>query len=329
MVFNYKGIDCGLTYPEAKETTKLGLESFIASWTKNSVEVTKYCICEEIGEKSGRRHYHAYVRFNQQTRLKEDDFDWEGIHCHIKKVKKLNKTNISPMIIYLTKADKFPASNFDWKACLEDKKVDRYPPWEEYLEKKYTREQVVNRLLEDGYATEYANHYTQWSGFIKATFKEEPKTPYIHDDTLVFNLPESLAMWMNFYFRGWDGYSRPKSLILVGGSRTGKTTWARSLGHHMYFNSMLNLDDWDESAEYIILDDFSTDFTKFLPTWKCFFGGQKEFTLTDKYRGKRTVHWGKPMIWLANEDPLKTLNVEQLDFINKNCVLVTLVNKLY
>ncbi|ORX77614.1 hypothetical protein BCR32DRAFT_283019 [Anaeromyces robustus] len=119
-------------------------------------------------------------------------------------------------------------------------------------------------------------------------------------------------------------WHRSNSLILVGPSE-----WARHFGRHMYFNTMLNLDDWDEEADYIVLDDFNPDINKFLPAWKCFFGGQKEFTLTDKYRGKKTVHWGKPMIWLSNEDLFKHLNLEQSEFIKKNCTVICLTNKLY
>lgn len=70
----------------------------------------------------------------------------------------------------------------------------------------------------------------------------------------------------------------------------------------MYFNTYINLDRWNDNAKYIILDDFTIEVDKYLPSWKCFFGSQEEFTLTDKYRSKRTVKWGKPLIWLNNED---------------------------
>ncbi|ORX47108.1 hypothetical protein BCR36DRAFT_371905 [Piromyces finnis] len=121
-------------------------------------------------------------------------------------------------------------------------------------------------------------------------FPDEAKVPYMSPwRSENFKLSEELSLWKHCYFKGWlenlhrfGEWPRPNSLILVGPSRSGKTEWARSLGQHMYFNNLLNLDDWDESADYIVLDDFSSDITKFLPSLKCFFGGQKEFTLTDK-----------------------------------------------
>jgi len=107
----------------------------------------------------------------------------------------------------------------------------------------------------------------------------------------------------------------------VGKSRIGKTEWARSLGKAMYFCGQFNLDDWDESADYIILDDFNI---KFFPQWKSFLGGQKQFVLTDKYRKKRTVKWGKPCIWLCNIDgsPGRALSRDELDWIDVNCLTV-------
>lgn len=98
----------------------------------------------------------------------------------------------------------------------------------------------------------------------------------------------------------------------MGRSRLGKTEWARSLGRHMYFNGMLNLDSWDDDAKYIILDDFNCDIGKYLPMWKSFFGAQREFTLTDKYRKKRTVRFGKPLLWLCNCLPQLSERNDQL-----------------
>lgn len=88
----------------------------------------------------------------------------------------------------------------------------------------------------------------------------------------------------------------------------------------MYFCGQFNLDDWNDSAEYIILDDFNI---KYFPQWKSFLGAQDRFVLTDKYRKKRTVSWGKPCIWLCNDDgnPCGALSRTELDWIELNCVI--------
>lgn len=113
---------------------------------------------------------------------------------------------------------------------------------------------------------------------------------------------------------------------MVGPSRIGKTEWARSLGRHMYFNGLFDLKQWDPEAEYIIFDDFDFDY---VPQLKAFWGGQKMFALTDKYRAKKTVKFGKAVIYLCNPDQDPVLSKKWCDFFVVNSVRVDLFNKLY
>ncbi|CAF5001755.1 unnamed protein product, partial [Rotaria sp. Silwood1] len=54
--------------------------------------------------------------------------------------------------------------------------------------------------------------------------------------------------------------SRAKCLILIGPKGTGKTTFAQSLpGQHNYFNGHWRLDNWNDSASYLIFDDIPWD----------------------------------------------------------------------
>lgn len=70
----------------------------------------------------------------------------------------------------------------------------------------------------------------------------------------------------------------------------------------MYFNGLFNADKCDESADYAIFDDLVGGF-KFFPNYKAWLGCQHEFEVTDKYKKKKTMHWGKPSIMLMNESP--------------------------
>jgi len=114
-------------------------------------------------------------------------------------------------------------------------------------------------------------------------------------------------------------------LVLVGASRTGKTEWARSLGSHVYYNGLFNLDDWNSEASYVVFDDFNIEF---VPQYKSWFGAQKTFTVTDKYRKKRTINWGKPLIWIGNEDPRNGKNVDR-DWMAMNAIFVFIRDNLY
>ena len=62
---------------------------------------------------------------------------------------------------------------------------------------------------------------------------------------------------------------------------------------------------------------------KFLPAYKFWLGHQKQFYVTDKYKGKKLVHWARPSIWLSNSDPRDELGVDT-DWLNANCDFVYL-----
>lgn len=339
--FRMRSRDFGLTYADARDTTKEDIYTQLQLLVINDVGVDRCMVAEEVGHISGLRHYHCYIRFTEKVTCNEFSFDMFGLHPHIDRVRRRGTRSIEPMLLYLTKEDTNPLSTFDWRRMLSEEnggtKGTNEPDWDAYANESLTQNQVITRLAEDGFSARFANHFNNWIAYIRRRYPETRpeiyRSQYSHFN---WKLPESLRMWKISCFEGYftlmlteNEWYRPRSLVLIGPSRSGKTEWARSLGHHMYFNNLINLDDWDETADYIILDDFSSDINKFFPCWKCFFGGQKQFTLTDKYRGKRTVHWGKPMIWLSNEDIFGKLNIEHINFIKANCEVVVLSNKLY
>jgi len=117
---------------------------------------------------------------------------------------------------------------------------------------------------------------------------------------------------------------RGQSLVLYGPTRTGKTLWARSLGNHAYFGGLFSMDEDINEAEYAVFDDFGG--LKFLPAYKFWLGHQKQFYVTDKYKGKKLVDWGKPSIWINNEDPRQEFGVraDEVEWLEANCIFIRL-----
>jgi len=132
---------------------------------------------------------------------------------------------------------------------------------------------------------------------------------------LIQNL--SLDVILTFTVRG-------KSLVLYGPTRTGKTIWARSLGNHAYFGGLFSMEEDISDAEYAVFDDFGG--LKFLPSYKFWLGHQKQFYVTDKYKGKKLVEWGKPSIWINNEDPRQEFGIraDEVEWLEANCTFVRL-----
>ncbi|DBA06675.1 TPA_asm: Rep [Welwitschia mirabilis associated geminivirus B] len=93
--------------------------------------------------------------------------------------------------------------------------------------------------------------------------------------------------------------TRPNSLILEGPSRTGKTEWARSLGRHNYFCGHIDLGQYDQLAQYNVIDDIQLRYCKYM---KELIGAQKDWTANPKYKPTITIPGGIPAIVLCNPD---------------------------
>lgn len=114
----------------------------------------------------------------------------------------------------------------------------------------------------------------------------------------------------------------------------GKTVWARSLGKHAYFGGLFNLDEFNEQdCEYAIFDDIAGGFG-YVPAYKNWMGGQFEFTVTDKYKHKRTVRgWARPTIWVCNLDPrldaYKPGGRPDFEWMEENCDFVEVTRAIF
>jgi hypothetical protein len=122
---------------------------------------------------------------------------------------------------------------------------------------------------------------------------------------------------------------RPPSLILFGGSKLGKTDFARSLGKFCFFRGTFNqrtlVSMGVENIEYIIWDDVSwKDKALRDDAYKNWMGGQDNFTISDKYSKKLDITWGKPCIFLSNKDPMAGLPHEDQCWLRANCTIVDL-----
>lgn len=95
----------------------------------------------------------------------------------------------------------------------------------------------------------------------------------------------------------------------------------------MYMAGMFNLDKWASDAQYLILDDIEW---KWLPAKKQLLGCQYEFELSDKYRRKRTVRFGLPVIYTMNQDNYNQLVVDPIwEWVYANTLIVHIENTMF
>jgi len=122
------------------------------------------------------------------------------------------------------------------------------------------------------------------------------------------------------------GGRRP-SLILWGESLHGKTDFARALGEHFHFGNDFSLSELIlkgvENIEYGVLDDLDwTDAILKGNKYKAWLGAQEHFICTDKFLRKESITWGKPCIFLSNDDPTVALKPSDYKWVQKNCWVV-------
>ena len=97
--------------------------------------------------------------------------------------------------------------------------------------------------------------------------KFAPKVPVFSPRYTEFvRVPQEMRTWAEVEFVREE---RPKTLVVWGRSRTGKTSWARSLGSHCYLAGYWNADQIDTERDFVIFDDIP--FKTFL-NWQAFFG---------------------------------------------------------
>nr|QKI36109.1 AC1 [Pedilanthus leaf curl virus] len=129
---------------------------------------------------------------------------------------------------------------------------------------------------------------------------------------------------------------RPKSIVIEGDSRTGKTMWARSLGPHNYLCGHLDLSPkvYSNEAWYNVIDDVDPHYLKH---FKEFMGAQRDWQSNTKYGKPVQIKGGIPTIFLCNPGPNSSYkefldeekNSALKNWALKNAIFVTLEGPLY
>jgi len=122
-----------------------------------------------------------------------------------------------------------------------------------------------------------------------------PKEDFTPEYTEFFRVPQEMKDWVNTEL---PKKNRPKCLVIWGPSRTGKSSWARSLGHHTYLNNSWDITQIDETSDYIVVGDMPFSNPHHFKNWQPFIGegythstfSKGTFVLTFTHRCTATVH---------------------------------------
>jgi len=88
---------------------------------------------------------------------------------------------------------------------------------------------------------------------------------------------------------------------------------------------MFNVDVFDQDSDYIIFD--ACDPVELKQTYKAWIGGKDEVYIEENGRVE-TIEWGKPCIWLSNDDP-RNYQGWDWEYVDANAVVIHLTHNLY
>lgn len=252
--------------------------------------ITDYIIAEE-NHQDGNRHIHAYIKLDKKCSIASANYlDLWGNHGNYQGCRSAKAVKE-----YCTKENNYISNFFQKKATFGDvlgatSKEEFYQLVAEVDPRGY----VYNQKQLDYYADKRFGVGSQYT----------PAYPLPS-----YRVNGEILEWFRQQLSLEGGRGRP--LILESPSRYGKTEYIRTLLHHSNCDYVYMNADWNANAfpvdisnvRFVVLDDIPV--SRFLKwPWKPFFGCQRQFVITDKYKAKRNIIFPQPwsLIWLCNRD---------------------------
>jgi hypothetical protein len=83
-----------------------------------------------------------------------------------------------------------------------------------------------------------------------------------------------------------------------------------------------------QEVDYAIFDDIRGGI-KFFPAFKEWLGAQAWVSVKQLYRDPKLVVWGKPSIWISNEDPRHAMEASDISWMEANCDFIEVTNPIF
>nr|AFD63082.1 replication associated protein [Tobacco yellow dwarf virus-A] len=300
-----------LTYPRCSSSAE-NLRDFL--WDKlSSFAIFFIAIATELHQ-DGTPHLHCLIQLDKRSNIRDPSFfDLEGNHPNIQPAK-----NSEQVLEYISKDGNVITKGEFKKHRVSPSKSDER--WRTIIQTATSKEEYLD-MIKDEFPHEWATKL-QWLEY--SANKLFPPQPEIYQSTFTeedLQCHEDLQLWrdQHLYHEPRRPRTRIPSLYICGPSRTGKTTWARSLGRHNYWNGTIDFTVYDDHATYNVIDDIPF---KFVPLWKQLIGCQSDFTVNPKYGKKKKIKGGVPCIILCNDDEdwLKNMSPAQIEYFEANCI---------
>lgn len=328
MPFDFYGSHVFLTYSQVGDRSARALVDFLRGL---SAPLDKLVVGAEQHQDGGR-HFHVYAQFTSRFRTRNQRFfDFDGVHPNIKAVSGRKDSKSAKRVYeYVTKDNDVTLWPEDASFAFgsSDSGASRYAA----VLSASSREEALE-AIRNASARDWVIQHERILWYVDRQFPafsaSEFASPYADAS---WNPSACLVAWYNNNLRGPQpaGF-RPKSLVLVGPSRLGKTAWARSLGEHVYVAGAFNAELFKRRYGYFVFDDVAPIADSLKRCWKQWFGGQRDFTVTGKYVKAFHVAGGVPSILCLNEDDFDEYFAEKCRsaWSRENLIVVNVLTPLY
>nr|AFN80566.1 Rep [Digitaria ciliaris striate mosaic virus] len=282
-------------------------------------EPTYVYVARELHQ-DGTFHLHCFVQCKKHVRTtRARFFDLEEYHPNVQNARMPHKVLAYCKKSPVSYAEEGAYTERDVRKRKIDASTTKDAKMADIIRSSKSKEEYLS-MVRKTFPFDWATRLQNFEYSAERLFPSTPP-PYVSP----FNMPSQeehpvLGAWLRaeLYTQGRNPAERRKSLYICGPSRTGKTSWARSLGKHNYWQHSVDFLNIIPDAEYNVIDDIPF---KFVPCWKGLVGAQRDITVNPKYGKKRLLSNGVPCIILANEDEdwLQQMQPGQADWFNANC----------
>ncbi|AAR89451.1 replication associated protein C1 [Tomato leaf curl Mali virus] len=335
--FSIKAKNYFLTYPQCSLTKKEALSQLQNLQTPTNKKFIK--ICRELHE-DGEHHLHVLIQFEGKYNCTNQRFfdlvsPTRSAHFHPNVQGAKSSSDVKSYI------DK-DGDTLEWGEFQIDGRSARggcqtaNDAAAEALNAGSTEAALA--IIKEKLPKDYIFQYHNLKSNLDRIFQEPPEVYVSPFSSSSFTqVPDELEEWVadnirDSAARPW----RPKSIVLEGDSRTGKTVWARSLGPHNYLCGHLDLSPkvYSNNAWYNVIDDVDPHYLKH---FKELMGAQRDWQSNTKYGKPVQIKGGIPSIFLCNPGATSSYK-EFLDeeknralkaWAVKNATFVTLTEPLF
>ncbi|CAB91854.1 replicase [Cotton leaf curl Multan virus-[Faisalabad3]] len=326
-----------LTYPKCSLTKEETLSQLQNLHTPVSKKYIK--ICRELHQ-NGEPHLHVLIQFEGKYQCTNNRFfdlvsPTRSAHFHPNIQGAKSRSDVKAYI------DK-DGDTLEWGEFQIDGRSAR--GGQQTADDAYAaalnagRKSEVLRVIKELAPKDFVQQFHNLNANLDRIFREPPApniSPFSRSS--LDQVPEELEVWaIDNVVDPAARPLRPRSIVIEGDSRTGKTMWARSLGPHNYLCGHLDLSPkvYSNDAWYNVIDEVDPHFLKH---FKEFMGAQRDWQSNTKYGKPVQIKGGIPTIFLCNPGP----NCSYKEFLDeekntalknwavKNAIFITLDRPLY